>query len=75
MNSLNCALWKMQLLSRENILADTKSISQPIVLNNNIQKKSKSKYFRCKKVVAENLKKGHAEKDVKSKWATKASCC
>ena len=28
-----------------------------------------------KKVAAKNLKKGHAEKDVKSKWATKASCC
>ena len=28
-----------------------------------------------KKVVAKNLKKGCAEKDVKSKWAAKASCC
>ena len=28
-----------------------------------------------KKVAAKNLKKGHAEKDVKSKWAAKASCC
>ena len=27
-----------------------------------------------KKVVAKNLKKGHAEKYVKSKWAAKASC-
>ena len=27
-----------------------------------------------KKVAAKNLKKGCAEKDVKSKWATKASC-
>ena len=29
----------------------------------------------CKNVAAKNLKKGHAEKDVKSKWAVKASCC
>ena len=28
-----------------------------------------------KKVAAKNLKKGHAEKNVKSKWAAKASCC
>ena len=28
-----------------------------------------------KKVAAKNLKKGCAEKDVKSKWAAKASCC
>ena len=28
-----------------------------------------------KKVAAKNLKKGRAEKDVKSKWAAKASCC
>ena len=28
-----------------------------------------------KKIAAKNLKKGHAEKDVKSKWAAKASCC
>ena len=28
-----------------------------------------------KKVAAKDLKKGHAEKDVKSKWAAKASCC
>ena len=28
-----------------------------------------------KKVAAKNLKKGHAEKDVKSKWVAKASCC
>ena len=28
-----------------------------------------------KKVAAKNLKKCHAEKDVKSKWAAKASCC
>ena len=28
-----------------------------------------------KKVAAKNLRKGHAEKDVKSKWAAKASCC
>ena len=28
-----------------------------------------------KKVAAKNLKKGHVEKDVKSKWAAKASCC
>ena len=28
----------------------------------------------CKKVAAKNLKKGHAEKDVKSNWAAKASC-
>ena len=28
-----------------------------------------------KKVVAKNLKKGCTEKDVKSKWAAKASCC
>ena len=28
-----------------------------------------------KKVAAKNFKKGCAEKDVKSKWAAKASCC
>ena len=28
-----------------------------------------------KKVAAKNLNKGHAEKDVKSKWVAKASCC
>ena len=28
-----------------------------------------------KKVAAKNLKKGRAEKDVKSKWAAMASCC
>ena len=28
-----------------------------------------------KKVAAKNLKKGCAEKDVKSKWVAKASCC
>ena len=28
-----------------------------------------------KKVAAKNVKKGHAEKDVKSKWAAKISCC
>ena len=28
-----------------------------------------------KKVAAKNLKKGHAEKYVKSKWVAKASCC
>ena len=28
-----------------------------------------------KKVVVKNLKKDHVEKDVKSKWVAKASCC
>ena len=28
-----------------------------------------------KKVAAKNLKKGRAEKDVKSKWVARASCC
>ena len=28
-----------------------------------------------KKVADKNLKNGHVEKDVKSKWVAKASCC
>ena len=34
---------------------------------------SKQKHLRCKKGAAKNLK-GLVEKDVKSKWAAKASC-
>ena len=38
--------------------------------------KSQPKHPWCKKkVAAKNLEKGHAEKDVKSKWVAKASCC
>ena len=36
--------------------------------------KSQPKHPWCKKVEAKSLKKAHAEKDVKSKWAVKASC-
>ena len=36
---------------------------------------SQPKHPWCKKVAVKDLKKDHAEKDVKSKWAAKASCC
>ena len=35
--------------------------------------KSQPKLPWCKKVVAKNLKKGHVEKDVKSKWVPRSS--
>ena len=37
--------------------------------------KSQPKHHWCKKSCGQESKKGHAEKDVKSKWAAKASCC
>ena len=37
--------------------------------------KSQPKYPWCKKSCSQASKKGCAEKDVKSKWAAKASCC
>ena len=36
---------------------------------------SQPKHPWCKKSCSQDLKKGCAEKDVKSKWAAKASCC
>ena len=36
---------------------------------------SQTKHPWCKKRCGQEFKKGHAEKDVKSKWVAKASCC
>ena len=36
---------------------------------------SQSKHPWCKKSCSQESKKGYAEKDLKSKWAAKASCC
>ena len=37
--------------------------------------KSQPKHLWCKKSCGQESKKGCAEKDVKLKWAAKASCC
>ena len=37
--------------------------------------KSQPKDAWCKKNCVQESLKGHAEKDVKSKWVAKASCC
>ena len=50
------------LWSRLSILSMASVISQP-------------KHPWCKKSCDQEFKKGCAEKDVKSKWAAKASCC
>ena len=42
-----------------------------LLVNNNLNQNTHG----VKKVAAKNFKKGCAEKDVKSKWAAKASCC
>ena len=36
---------------------------------------SQPKHSWCKNSCGQESKKGHGGKDVKSKWATKASCC
>ena len=36
---------------------------------------SQPKHSWCKKVAPKKLKNSHDEKDVKSKWMVKASCC
>ena len=38
-------------------------------------KKSQQKHPWCKKSCGQESKKGCAEKDVKSKWVAKTSCC
>ena len=38
-------------------------------------KKRKPQHPWCKKRCGQESKKCHAEKDVKSKWAAKTSCC
>ena len=39
------------------------------------KEQSQPKHPWCKKSCGQELKKGHAEKDGKSKWVAKASCC
>ena len=60
---------------REKNLDNCKTFKIKFLLKNLQMKVSQPNHPWCKKSCSQEFKKGHAEKDVKSKWAAKASCC
>ena len=65
----------MLLIAHHITLLQRKILVKKLKRGRSEKMKSQPKHPWCKKSCNQESKKGHAEKNVKLKWAAKASCC